>query len=487
VGVARESGRRELPLSTAPQHREIFGRVVDREHMLAVFRRELSALADGEIRVTRCKAKASKSRKSIRQGRLDVVYSVDVELGGTLREFTLLGITPVTPEFLRRELEERCPDLRDHPWAAPFRELATYVEELRLALLLFPLDPALPGLAEGTGSAAAPVLAALLPECRAGAEVVGVECDLVRYKPFDRAVVKFRATVRGPQTLVQRRTAYAKFFADDQGAAHFRNLTALWSVARDSTYLRMPEPLGYDAERRMLVMSEAPGERDLTRWIKCVERGDPLPAGVDPARLDRCARVVARALRELQASGVRPELQRTFRRELARVKADRDLLLAEVRKREPELTVRAEALIERLEALAPAEERLAPAHGCYRHKQMIGDEHSLTFIDWDGFSLANPVMDAATFLGRLCREPRRYPGSTALLEQMGATFRRAFLEDQPELARDLALYEGLVLTEQMLRAFRRPGDGAETAREVRCLAAAAAEMLDRVEGKPARS
>ena len=68
---------------------------------------------------------------------------------------------------------------------------------------------------------------------------------------------------------------------------------------------------------------------------------------------------------------------------------------------------------------------------------------------------------------------------------MAATFRTAFLEDQPELARDLDLYEGLQVTEQMLRAFRRPGDGAETASEVRLLAAAAEGVLERVERAPA--
>jgi len=162
------------------------------------------------------------------------------------------------------------------------------------------------------------------------------------------------------------------------------------------------------------------------------------------------------------------------------VQADRELLLGGVARQHPEVAAHAARLIERLAELAPADEPLVPAHGCWRHKQMLGDERGLTAVDWDGISLANPALDAATFLARLCREPRRRPGAAPLLERMGATFRSTFLAARPQLARDLALYEGLVLTEQVLRAFRRPGDLAETIREVELLAAAAREKLERV-------
>jgi aminoglycoside phosphotransferase (APT) family kinase protein len=183
---------------------------------------------------------------------------------------------------------------------------------------------------------------------------------------------------------------------------------------------------------------------------------------------------------------VRPEQQRRFRDELAGVRKDCALLLDEVRKTQPDLTACAEALLRRLEISTPEDERLVPAHGGYRHDQMMGDELSLTPIDWDGISLANPALDAATFLARLQREPRRRPGSAPELEQVAATFRGAFLEAQPELARNLDLYESLILTEQLLRAFRRPGSSEETAREVWLLAASAAEILDRVEATSPR-
>ncbi len=216
MGVARGAKSKDLPLSTAPENRDLFARVVDKEQMLAVFRRALPPLAEGEIRVTGCKVKPSKSRKSIRQGRLDVVYRVRLEVQGEERELLVLGVVPATPELLDRDAEERSRALRSHPWAAPFRELKAHVAELELALLFFPMDPALPGLAEVTGGAGARILAGALPECRAGAELVSLKCELVRYKPLDRAVVKLKARLRDGAGE-GKRVAYAKFFADERG------------------------------------------------------------------------------------------------------------------------------------------------------------------------------------------------------------------------------------------------------------------------------
>jgi hypothetical protein len=370
--------------------------------------------------------------------------------------------------------------LRGHAWAKPFRDVALYLDELRLALLFFPLDPALPGLAEITGNAGARLLAASLPECRAGARIERLDCELVHYKPFKRAVLKMSAAIRGPLG-VHDRHVYAKLYSNGRGATCFQNLTALWTATWGATSLRVPEPLGFDEERRMVVMSEAPGQRSLTEWVKCLERGDPLPAGVDFARVERCALVAARSLDELQRSGVRPERETRFEDELARVRKDCALLLEAVRKKQPTLAACADSLLRRMEALPREKERLVPAHGGYRHDQMIGDERALTLVDWDGFSLASAALDAATFLARLRREPRRSPGCAPELEQVATAFRAAFLEHQPELARDLDLYEALQVTEQMLRAFRRPGKRQETAREIRLLAAAAAALLERVE------
>jgi hypothetical protein len=446
--------------------------------MREVFGRELPRLAEGPIRVTRCNAKLRRRRSTFEQGRVEIVYKVGVEQGGGGgREYVLLGTAPESAGFLRAE-EERCRALRGHPAVVPFRQAAAHVEELGLALRLFPLDPALPALAELTGSGGALLLSPYLSECRAGARIERVAWELRQYKPFKRAVLRLTASFSGP--CAGPRSLYAKLFGDDRGARFHAELAALWSAARGARSLRTPEPLGYDAGRRMLLLSEAAGPRHLIDWIKSLENDRALPPGVDFARAERCMAVAAEALAELQRSGLRPATRRPFARELARLEKERRVLRGSPRRRHPELVRAAEELVERLEALAPSREELLPAHGGFRHKQTVGDEDSLTVIDWDGLCLADPALDAATFLLRLRQEPLRESGSAPEMERLAEAFRRAFLARRPEVpAGRLALYEALVLTEGMLRSFRRANRDEEKPRRIRNQAQAASEALDR--------
>jgi aminoglycoside phosphotransferase (APT) family kinase protein len=112
----------------------------------------------------------------------------------------------------------------------------------------------------------------------------------------------------------------------------------------------------------------------------------------------------------------------------------------------------------------------------------VGDEHGLTFVDWDGFTLANPALDAATFLARLRLEPIAGAGRGKELEHLARRFREEFLRLSPGAAPHLELYEGVVLTEQMLRSFRRSAsDGGHAAPDR--LALSAEECLGKQAGR----
>ena len=98
------------------------------------------------------------------------------------------------------------------------------IEDLQLALFLFPLDPALPGPATVTGSGGARWLASSLPEARAGAKVERIECELSHSKPFNRAVLRVRAALARPDAPATERTVCVKVFRNDRGGDNHREL-----------------------------------------------------------------------------------------------------------------------------------------------------------------------------------------------------------------------------------------------------------------------
>ncbi|MCI0588615.1 MAG: hypothetical protein L0323_17425 [Planctomycetes bacterium] len=477
--IARTGTSKGLPPTASASERELFRRLLDPGHMREVFQRELGRATREPIRVTGCKTKMRRTRAAVRNGRLEVVYRVRVEREEEgEREYVLFGSAPESAGFLRVE-EARCRSLRGHPSIVPFSSPASHIKDLRLALRFFPLDPALPALADLTGRRGARLLAPHLPESRLGATVDGVRCELVRYKPCRRAVLRATVSFSGGRT--NPRSVYAKVFADDRGARVHADLEGMWSATSCARFLRMPEPLGYDPVRRMLLTSEVPGERDLGDWIGHLEKGRTLPPGVDLGRVERALLVAAESLAELQRCRVRPTRTHTFRSALAALGNDLDALRGKL----PATALRgAEAMLARLGRNAPAREALVPSHGCFRHKQMVGDETALYLVDWDGLCLADAAFDAATFLGRLRRGPLRDPGAAPELERLADAFRRRFLARRPEVsARALALQEGLVIVEDLLRSFRRPSDGERLEQENRSLAAAAATRLDLAEGR----
>ena len=464
-------------LATPTDLKPLMVRALDAAFMLQIFQRTLPALADTFLRVVGCRARAGKGRAALNRRKLRVTYHVFVEsMEGQKRRYKLLGTLPVTPEFLSPELLECCRAAQGHPAVVPFKRLATYIPELQMGIQFLPVDLTLPALIEATRPDGARLGTPFLPECQNGATPPQTRSELLHYKPGNRCVLKFTVRLSGTASKPHQRVVYGKIFADDRGAAIYRDMQTLWEVARRSRCLHIPEPLGYDSEHRMLVIAEAPGQQDLDVWVKCLEEQQPLPLGVDLGRLERCMAVVAEALGELHRLGIHPGKLRRFQDVLANECRDLELL----RYGHPELAQEIERVLERLWTRVPHNERLVPCHGAFRHQQLVGNDQHLTLLDWDGLTLAHPGLDAASFLCRLRRTPITETGKASELEWLAEVFRRQFLAREPEVSRrELALYEALVLTDSALRASRRSRRKEHVIAHIRCLVAEAERLLDR--------
>jgi hypothetical protein len=469
-------GNYAQPLATPVDLKPLIARAVDPDYMLKLFQRELPTLTATSIRVTACKARAGKARSALARRKLKVMYRVMVESSGdAAQEHILLGTLPVTPKFLNAELLACCRSAQGHPAVTPFEQLAYFIPEVQMGVYFFPVDPALPALVEATRADSWQLVVPFIPEICDGMRIEETYTQPLNYKPGTRCVVRFTLRLAGTDGQQCQRVVYGKFFADERGAKLYQDMQRLWEIARVSGCLRVPEPLGYDSQRRMLVMGEAPGERDLNLWVKRLEHKQALPRGVDLDRMERCMAVVAQALAELHRSGIHPTETRSFQSELADQCRDLELM----RKGDTELGYEIERVVARLKVHALHDEPHVPCHGGFRHKQLMGNDHHLTLLDWDGLTLAHPALDAATFLARLRYMPIIEPGIYSQLDHLADVFRQEFLTREPEVdPQQLKLYEALVLTEFALRAFRRPRLKEQVISCVRHLIAEAERLLD---------
>jgi aminoglycoside phosphotransferase (APT) family kinase protein len=458
----------------------LVNRALDPDFMLQVFQRELPLLADRPVRLNTCRIRANKTRTAVGLTRVQIRYWVTGESDGQNWERVLLGTLPVTSEFLSHELLQQCHAAQGHPAVQPFQRLAAFIPQLQMGVQFFPVDVAMPSLLAVTRPDSGQLLSRFIPECRAGATIEEVRWQLVHYKPGDRCVYKCTVRLSSVDEASFHRTVYVKLFADDGGEVIHRLMQELWRTMHNSVCLRMPQPYGYHSEHRMLVMAEVPGDRDLKLWVECLEAGKPLPPGVDLARLVRCMAVTAEALAELHRSEIRPPEVVTFHAELKHQRKE----LHEIRCRLPELAVEVERVQQRLEAGVLYDERLVPSHGAFRHKQILGNDQCLTFVDFDDLTLAHPAWDAACFLGWLRLEPLKHPGKVAASEYLAEIFRREFLVHESEVSpHHLAVYEALVLMKIALRAFRgflQPERSDKVVSHVRELVAGAHRLLDGV-------
>lgn len=442
-------------------HEQLIGRALDPDAMLAVFQRELPALASSPIRVTGCTVANGGSASHPGRKTIRVMYRVTAESRSGRRWNNLLvGTLPATPDFLAPELMVRCRAAEDHPAVQPYCRLATFVGEVQMALLVFPVDPCLPALAELTGPEALIVLAPYLNHNPPGTTVTRTDWALRRYRPAARCGLRIEAEFSGGNGLAPQRVVQARIFADDRGAALYRNMQSLWAAASRNRCLRLPEPLGYDAERRMLVLAETPEGEGIGDWVTRLQRGAPLPSGIGLDHLERGMTACATALADLQAGdGGQLERERTYRGELARLHRRR----AAHRPDDAAVDL-IDGALDALGAQPVDDEQLVPAHGRFRPAVVSGDDRSLHVLEWEGLCLAHPALDAASFLGRLRESPLTDPGRAPDLEHLARVFRSAFLELRPDVTRGhLAAYEALELTRMGVRRIR--GHGRRRSRE----------------------
>lgn len=242
-------------------------------------------------------------------------------------------------------------------------QVMIYADQLGwLRLTRFPDDAAMPALA-----------------CVVGQHGGG---HVLRYRPGKRCTLRFGGAFGQP-------VRFAKVFADARGAQIHAESQAIWRAAQRGDFdFWVAQPLSWDADTNTLWQGAAPGEPIIDTLLS--EQGAALAARMGRA----AASITQSSLQPVQKFDGRAQFKRTrkYAWQLAKY------------------LPAALPLLERIVAqLAHAHEnvqttRLRPLHGAPHAHQWLDDGRRLSLVDFDGFALGDPELDAATFVTEMSFE-----------------------------------------------------------------------------------
>ncbi len=235
--------------------------------------------------------------------------------------------------------------------------------------------------------------------------------EILRYKPERRCIVSARLCTRdarngepGEFKLV------AQAYAGVDGARTYSMMRHIASYTGNASF-RIPKPLGYDSENRILFQEFVNG-RDL--YEDLLGPGGTTAAGQ-----------VALALKDLQALPVPNCEEKTVSDYILHAKfLAKDLIsVGESLNGAPDEIVR--MLDKQSAAMGPMPPTII--HGDCHYHQFIRSEDDIVMIDWDESRVGPPLADAGNFLAHI----HMIELDGRLSAEMARSLRSAFLESYP--------------------------------------------------------
>jgi aminoglycoside phosphotransferase (APT) family kinase protein len=283
----------------------------------------------------------------------------------------------------------------------------------------------------------------------AGFRLRGCVPSVVRHKPGSRCTILYR--LQYPEGTAREGwpdSVVAKAYSDDKGRTAWDGMQALWHSPMASSGVAIPEPFAYLADSRVLVQGPVGGQRTVKDSIRAV-----LGAGDNArAELSGQLRGTASGLAALHRCGVTYGDVVTWEDELADVRRLVDGIAARV----PWVAAVAEPVLAALTSTAArtVTDPTRPAHGSFRPDQVLIDGQSIGFIDFDGFSQAEPARDLALFRTTVS-QLGSMPAHVEALDQMAAEFFAAYTRELSVSPLRVALWEALHLLTRVLHCWTK--------------------------------
>jgi Ser/Thr protein kinase RdoA (MazF antagonist) len=342
---------------------------------------------------------------------------------------------------------------------APMPVGALTLDELGIVVYAYPLDPVLTSLVDVTDPRAVAVALNDLWRSR-GVKVRRVQVETLAYTPESRAALRYEVHSESRELgLPEIRHLVGKLQLRKSPARLFAGHWAIWRATLGR--IRVAPPVGYLAVAGLSLQEVVRGER----LSEVAERGDFVKAVRQAARS-----IAAIHALELPLVGVR-----SAETEVRSVRRWLDVL----RRIRPQLVARLDRLENRLVAELGARTRtLAPVHSDFHLANVMVDTEGVILIDWDQVAIGDPASDIGRFLGALRVTALRTGGRVDALDDTGAAFLEAYLENRGEDERQIQLFEACGLVVAAASPFRLQREGWEEGAEA---------MIEAAEGRLAES
>lgn len=258
-------------------------------------------------------------------------------------------------------------------------------------------------------------------------------------------------------------TVILKLYSDDIGRNTFDGMRAVWNAGlRNSTAVRVPEPLAYLADQQATLMGPVPEERDLEKLLNTLLLSDDPAAEV---KLHEVFRATGVALAAFHRCGGMVDQTTTWSQGFAEAAQQ----LTNLRGPFPRAIAAVDRLVESLHALEATVpgDPLVPTHGAFRPEQVLLADQQISFIDFDYCCMAEPAFDIALFrattMDNGLYDERIRPRDEAevairrtRIDALNESFLGAYEAHAPVSRQRVALWEAIFYFNDSLQCWTKP-------------------------------
>ncbi|HEY3230437.1 MAG TPA: hypothetical protein VGJ87_14540, partial [Roseiflexaceae bacterium] len=218
--------------------------------------------------------------------------------------------------FMRDKLAPVAEQMRRREELAPFARPAALIEDLNMAIHVFPIDGDIPAIGDVTDRRrVAEILGATLPDALGGRFTIrDCQVELAHYGRQHRCTLRYTLDGTDAGGAAARQVVYGKVAADGSGASSVPVIAALRERLADSSANRVniPRVLGFRPDLQLLLLEAIPGKPLIARLLKARLAGEENAQALEDS-IAACGRIAA----AMHMSGIGLGRQRTLDDELA--------------------------------------------------------------------------------------------------------------------------------------------------------------------------